>query len=70
MVRRLCVWTAGTWNDDLRLFTWLLALLLVTVATPIAAADSAPIGVRTGEHAGFSRIVFDWTVPVGATYVP
>jgi hypothetical protein len=52
----------------LRLFIRLLALLLVYAAGNAALAADAPrIGVRTGEHADHSRIVFDWTVPVGVT---
>lgn len=52
----------------MRLFIRLLALLLVYAAGNAAiAADASRIGVRTGEHADRSRIVFDWTVPVGVT---
>jgi tetratricopeptide (TPR) repeat protein len=52
----------------LRLFIRLLALLLVYAAGNAALAADAPrIVVRTGEHADHSRIVFDWTAPVGAT---
>lgn len=51
----------------MRLFIRLLALLLLHVATDAAASDVARIGVRTGEHAIYSRIVFDWTAPVGVT---
>jgi hypothetical protein len=49
----------------LRLITWLLALLLAMFAVNATAADVSRIGVRTGEHADHSRIVFDWTGPVG-----
>ncbi|MGH6927011.1 MAG: hypothetical protein ACREEV_01745, partial [Dongiaceae bacterium] len=52
----------------MRLFIRLLALLLVyTAGNAALAADASRIGVRTGEHADHSRIVFDWTVPVGVT---
>ncbi|HZF35166.1 MAG TPA: hypothetical protein VE914_15320 [Candidatus Angelobacter sp.] len=49
----------------MRLITWLLALLLAIVALDATAAEGSRIGVRTGEHADRSRIVFDWTGPVG-----
>jgi hypothetical protein len=51
----------------LRLFIRLLALLLVHAAGNAALAADASIGVRTGEHPDYSRIVFDWTAPVGVT---
>ena len=51
----------------MRLITWLLALLLAIVAVDATAADAPRIGVRTGEHEDRSRIVFDWTGPVGVT---
>jgi hypothetical protein len=51
----------------LRLFIRLLALLLAIGATEVSAADAPRIGVRTGEHPGYSRIVFDWTSRVGVT---
>jgi hypothetical protein len=56
---------AGSWNNDLRLIPWLLALLLAVVAIDATAAETARVGVRTGEHDDRSRIVFDWTGPVG-----
>lgn len=43
----------------------LLALLLVGFA-PLAAAQER-VGVRTGNHPGFGRIVFDWTAPPAYT---
>ena len=49
----------------MRLITWLLALLLAILAVDATAAEASRIGVRTGEHADHSRIVFDWTGPVG-----
>lgn len=49
----------------MRLFSWLLALLLTVLAIDATAADAPRIGVRTGEHGDRSRIVFDWTGPVG-----
>jgi len=49
----------------LRLITWLLALLLVILAVDATAAEASRIGVRTGEHGDRSRIVFDWSGPVG-----
>lgn len=42
----------------MRAFLVLAALLLA----PVAAAQER-IGVRTGDHPGFGRIVFDWTTP-------
>jgi len=53
----------------LRLITWLLALLLAILAVDATAAEAPRIGVRTGEHDDRSRIVFDWTGPVGVTVV-
>ena len=58
-------WIAGSWNNDLRLIPWLLALLLAVLAIDATAAETARVGVRTGEHDDRSRIVFDWTGPVG-----
>jgi hypothetical protein len=49
----------------LRLISWLLALLLAVLAIDATAEEASRIGVRTGEHADRSRIVFDWTGPVG-----
>ena len=49
----------------MRLITWLLALLLAILAVDATAAEASRIGVRTGEHGDHSRIVFDWTGPVG-----
>lgn len=43
----------------------LLALLLAGFA-PLAAAQER-VGVRTGNHPGFGRIVFDWTAPPAYT---
>ena len=60
-------WIAGSWNNDLRLITWLLALLLGILAVDATAAETARVGVRTGEHDDRSRIVFDWSGPVGVT---
>lgn len=57
-------WIAGSWNNDLRLFSWLLALLLAVLAIDATAAEAPRIGVRTGEHGDRSRVVFDWTGPV------
>lgn len=43
----------------------LLALLLAGLV-PLAAAQER-VGVRTGNHPGFGRIVFDWTAPPAYT---
>ena len=51
----------------MRLISWLLALLLTILAVDAMAAEAARVGVRTGEHDDRSRIVFDWTGPVGVT---
>jgi hypothetical protein len=51
----------------LRLISWLLALLLAILAVDAMAAEASRVGVRTGEHDDRSRIVFDWTGPVGVT---
>jgi hypothetical protein len=51
----------------LRLISWLLALLLTILAVDATAAEASRVGVRTGEHDDRSRIVFDWTGPVGVT---
>jgi tetratricopeptide (TPR) repeat protein len=40
-----------------------LALVVVTAAPTLAAER---VGLRIGEHPGFSRLVFDWTKPVGS----
>ena len=53
----------------MRLITWLLALLLGILAVDATAADAPRVGVRTGEHDDRSRIVFDWTGPVGVTVI-
>ena len=49
----------------MRLISWLLALLLTILAVDATAAEASRVGVRTGEHDDRSRIVFDWTGPVG-----
>jgi hypothetical protein len=38
-----------------------------TVADTSVVPVGTPVGVRAGEHANFSRLVVDWTVPVGYT---
>ena len=43
--------------------TLTLALVVVTAA-PVLAAER--VGLRVGEHPGFSRLVFDWAKPVGS----
>ena len=45
-----------------------LGLCLGLAAAARAAApggEQAVLGLRTGEHDGYSRLVFDWTAPVG-----
>jgi tetratricopeptide (TPR) repeat protein len=42
----------------------ILLLLLASFALP-AAAEPSTVAVRTGEHAGYSRVVFDWPAAVG-----
>jgi hypothetical protein len=37
-----------------------------TAASPQPKPDETQVPVRTGEHQGFSRVVFDWDAPVGA----
>ena len=48
---------------------WLLLTVLLVAVLPAptrAAAGEAPLlRLRTGEHEGFSRLVFDWTAAVG-----
>ena len=39
--------------------------LALTAASPAQGADDPEIGVRTGEHKGFSRLVFDWPEATG-----
>jgi len=36
-----------------------------SVPGPGGADDAVPVGVRTGQHPGYSRVVFDWEQPVG-----
>lgn len=44
----------------------LLVLAALCAARGAAAAEPDVIAVRTGEHAAFSRVVFDWQQPVTA----
>lgn len=42
---------------------WRLAIVLMHGLFMASAAAQDRIGVRTGDHPGFGRIVFDWTTP-------
>ena len=44
----------------------ILAVLLATGAPAMDGRAAERVPVRVGEHPGFSRIVFDWSRPVGA----
>lgn len=50
---------------------WLLLLvsLCACVLWPMSAASAERISVRTGEHPGFSRLVFDWPTKVDYSVV-
>lgn len=47
----------------MRRAAWLGALLLMLVMGTWPAAAAERVGVRTGNHPGFGRIVFDWRAP-------
>jgi hypothetical protein len=49
----------------LRRIAGVFLLVLASLGVPAAAADPARVAVRTGEHAGYTRVVFEWPAPVG-----
>ena len=49
-----------------RLLYLVLAVLVAAGAPAVGVWAAERVAVRVGEHPGFSRIVFDWSRPVGA----